>query len=49
MISACFTKYLAEGPLYPPTGFDYYCKDTWWKNLLYINNMGNLNETVIFI
>jgi hypothetical protein len=47
MISACLTKYLGDGPFYPKDGFETnYCKDTWWQNLLYINNFGSLNEKV---
>ncbi len=40
MISAALTPYLGDGPFYPPGGFEINrCKDTWWTNLLYINNI----------
>ncbi|KAL4219628.1 hypothetical protein ACF0H5_022200 [Mactra antiquata] len=33
-------KYWGEGPLWPQQGVDIdECKDTWWRNLLYVNNM----------
>ncbi|XP_045202111.2 nose resistant to fluoxetine protein 6-like [Mercenaria mercenaria] len=33
-------KYWADGPFWPQTGVDVdECKDTWWTNLLYINNI----------
>lgn len=33
-------KYWADGPFWPQQGFDVdECKDTWWTNLLYINNL----------
>lgn len=40
MISICLSRYFGDGPLFPENGFEEnYCKDTWWKNLLYINNL----------
>ena len=33
-----FSKYFAQGPVYPKTGFDKGCRKIWWKHLLYINN-----------
>nr|XP_034301544.1 nose resistant to fluoxetine protein 6 isoform X4 [Crassostrea gigas] len=39
MISICLSRYFEEGPLWPDQGIEVnYCKNTWWKNLLYINN-----------
>ena len=34
-------RYFTMGPLWPQsTGFEVdECKDTWWKNILYINNI----------
>lgn len=47
MISATLTKYLGSGPAYPVNGFEYNsCKDTWWANLLYINNFVRKNGIV---
>lgn len=38
--SATLTKYLDVGPLYPKSGNEHdSCKDSWWSNLLYINNL----------
>lgn len=32
-------QYWGDGPYWPQTGIEInYCKDTWWYNLLYINN-----------
>eukprot|EP00105_Crassostrea_gigas_P037257 XP_019921405.1 PREDICTED: nose resistant to fluoxetine protein 6 isoform X4 [Crassostrea gigas] len=42
MISICLSRYFGDGPLWPDQGMEVnYCKDTWWKNLLYINNLFN--------
>lgn len=39
MISVCLSRYFGDGPLWPDQGMEVnYCKDTWWKNVLYINN-----------
>ncbi|CAH1786287.1 unnamed protein product [Owenia fusiformis] len=39
MFSACLSRYVSTGPLWPEQGFERnYCNDTWWTNLLYINN-----------
>lgn len=39
MISICLSRYFGDGPLWPDQGIEVnYCKNTWWKNLLYINN-----------
>ena len=33
-------KYWSNGPMWPQAGVEVNeCKDTWWKNLLYINNL----------
>lgn len=33
-------RYWSDGPLWPENGMEKdFCKDTWWKNLLYINNI----------
>jgi len=41
-------KYLANGPFYPQsTGFDVdECRDTWWTNLLYVNNLVKSDKMV---
>ncbi|XP_056011040.1 nose resistant to fluoxetine protein 6-like [Ostrea edulis] len=42
MISACLGRYFGDGPVWPKDGFERnFCKDTWWRNLLYINNLFN--------
>ncbi|XP_052094567.1 O-acyltransferase like protein-like isoform X5 [Mytilus californianus] len=39
MVQICISKYLGSGPMWSTDGFEKkYCKDTWWWNLLYINN-----------
>ena len=49
MISATLTKYMGQGPLYPKDGFEIdQCKDTWWTNLLYINNFKSKNMVFDF-
>ncbi|KAG1681479.1 Nose resistant to fluoxetine protein 6 [Nymphon striatum] len=38
-IYICLFPYLASGPFWRSDGMEVdYCKDTWWTNLLYINN-----------
>ncbi|XP_053380233.1 nose resistant to fluoxetine protein 6-like [Mercenaria mercenaria] len=40
-------KYWAYGPFWPQTGLDVNeCKDTWWTNLLYINNVYKADKQV---
>ncbi|XP_053380235.1 nose resistant to fluoxetine protein 6-like [Mercenaria mercenaria] len=40
-------KYWADGPFWPQTGTDVdECKDTWWTNLLYINNIVRSDKMV---
>ncbi|XP_060075442.1 nose resistant to fluoxetine protein 6-like [Ylistrum balloti] len=39
MVNACLSRYWGDGPFWPKDGFERnYCEDSWWKNLLYINN-----------
>lgn len=50
MISACLTKYLGSGPFFPPNGFEInYCSNSWWTNLLYVNNFVNLDQLCLAI
>lgn len=47
--SIFLTKYLGSGPMYPNNGFELpICRTGFWKNLLYINNFQEENETVDF-
>ncbi|XP_056006926.1 nose resistant to fluoxetine protein 6-like [Ostrea edulis] len=40
MISACLGRYLGDGPRWPKAGFEKdFCRNNWWRNLLYINNL----------
>jgi hypothetical protein len=33
-------QYWGDGPLWSETGMDVdYCRNTWWKNILYVNNL----------
>ncbi|KAL3870228.1 hypothetical protein ACJMK2_038305 [Sinanodonta woodiana] len=39
------SKYWSDGPFWPKDGFEVdYCKDSWWTNLLYINNFVNTDK-----
>jgi hypothetical protein len=41
LFSVTLTKYLGRGPVYPKDGFETSdCATNWWRNLLYINNIG---------
>ncbi|CAC5380351.1 unnamed protein product [Mytilus coruscus] len=45
MVQICISKYLGSGPMWSSDGFEKkYCKDTWWWNLLYINNFKSVAE-----
>lgn len=47
MISALLTRSFGNGPFYPADGFELnMCKDTWWTNVLYINNIVDINRMV---
>ena len=51
MIYSCLMKYCGDGPLWPSAieSADA-CKVNWWTNLLYINNLVNVdNEVTIYI
>jgi hypothetical protein len=39
--------YLGSGPMWAKDGMELnYCKDSWWYNLLYINNFRTIGEQV---
>ncbi|CAF0932692.1 unnamed protein product [Brachionus calyciflorus] len=45
MVSALLSKYLGKGPMYPKDGFEINkCQNSWWTNLLYINNLVKTDE-----
>ena len=48
MISSTLTKYFGNGPFFSPNGFEIdQCRETWWTNLLYINNLVKTEKLVI--
>ncbi|XP_067661103.1 nose resistant to fluoxetine protein 6-like [Haliotis asinina] len=45
MFSTCLFHYLGDGPIWSQTGMQkQQCRDNWWTNLLYINNLVNKDE-----
>ncbi|XP_033764329.1 nose resistant to fluoxetine protein 6-like [Pecten maximus] len=46
MIEATLTKYMGGdgGPMWQREGIDTFCEDSWWTNLLYINNLTSLTK-----
>lgn len=45
LFSVALSRYLGSGPNYPRDGFEInFCRDTWWTNLLYVNNLVNLDK-----
>ena len=50
MFNACLSRYLSDGPFYPKNVFETnFCSNTWWTNLLYVNNLVNVQTPVYFI
>ncbi|KAK6195851.1 hypothetical protein SNE40_001194 [Patella caerulea] len=40
MIDVCLLHYIGDGPVWPQKGFEKNeCRNTWWINLLYVNNL----------
>lgn len=47
MIYVPTIKYWGTGPAWPQAGIDIdECRTTWWKNLLYINNIADSDKQV---
>ena len=47
MVYLALFPYLGSGPLWPKNGTEKnYCKDTWWYNILYINNLIKVGDQV---
>ena len=50
MISTCLVRYFGNGPFFPFDGFEAKnCMESWWANMLYINNFVKLDHMVIFL
>lgn len=47
-IWATLVKYWGSGPFWPEEN-DANCKTHWWANLLYINNIVDINSAVILV
>lgn len=46
-IHAILIRYVADGPLWDQNGIDHHrCANSWWTNLLYVNNFVWLKEQV---
>lgn len=45
MFFACLYRYVGSGPLWVPEAGDL-CKKNWWTNLLYVNNLVNVEGMV---
>ena len=46
LFASNLTQYLGSGPNYPKDGFEPSCKESWWTNLLYINNLVKIDQLV---
>ena len=48
MANVCLSKYYGQGPFYPKDGFEIEaCRETWWTNLLFLNNFIGVGKEVI--
>ncbi|XP_060080526.1 nose resistant to fluoxetine protein 6-like [Ylistrum balloti] len=46
MLDIVVFRYLGDGPEWSPTGLETdYCKESWWTNLLYVNNFVKTDKT----
>lgn len=47
MVYVPLFKYWGSGPMWPVNGIERnYCEDSWWTNLLYINNLVRVDKMV---
>ena len=47
MFYVCLLKYMADGPMWPQQGTEIKdCENTWWRNMLYINNLYDVGKQV---
>ena len=47
MVFLALYPYLGSGPMWPKEAAKDSCRDTWWYNLLYINNFVTVADEVI--
>jgi hypothetical protein len=47
MVFLTLYPYLGSGPMWPKEAEKDSCRDTWWYNLLYINNFVTATDEVI--
>ncbi|XP_033763776.1 O-acyltransferase like protein-like [Pecten maximus] len=46
MLDIVLFRYLGDGPMWTPDGLETdYCKESWWTNLLYVNNFVKTDKT----
>ncbi len=47
MFNVALSRYIGTGPFFPKNGFETdFCRNTWWTNLLYVNNLVNTDTPV---
>ncbi|XP_069112063.1 nose resistant to fluoxetine protein 6-like [Argopecten irradians] len=45
MVDIALLRYMGDGPAWVPTGLEQnFCEDTWWTNLIYLNNFMKLDK-----
>jgi peptidoglycan/LPS O-acetylase OafA/YrhL len=45
MFTTALTPFIGSGPIYPYSyGLEWLCRDNWWANLLYINNLRDITK-----
>ena len=50
MVFTCLMKFWGSGPMWPTGNVPYdACKESWWTNILYVNNFVNLDKMVRYI
>ena len=45
-MNAALFEYIGHGPNWPPIDINANCNESWWTNLLYVNNLVKTDQSV---